>query len=410
MEILMAWRNVWRNPRRTALTIMAIAFACLLLILMLSIQVGTYEVMINASVKTLTGHAQVIRQGYNLDHKIRQVVKNPGVVGKILSATPHVTDFTFRANAFALLSSDFRTCGGMITGIEPAKEARLSSVAHTVRKGRFLRPTDTNKAVIGQLLAKKLKIDVTDELVVLGSAMDGSVAATALTVAGIFSSGMDDYDRSAIQVPLSHFQDIFAMQGSVHEIVITCDALGNVDKVTKTVESGFSQKAPGAKLACLSWDELNPGLIQSIQMDLGGGAIFYAILLVMVAFSIMNTFVMAVFERTRELGTLMAIGASPGRLSKMLILESGFLTLCGIVLGVLAGCLLTLWLSHTGIPLGGAEGLLRQYGIPGELKPQLTLVTAFAGPALVFLITILTALYPAIKIHGLNIVDAMRAV
>ena len=304
----------------------------------------------------------------------------------------------------------FATCTGMITGIEPAKEARLSSVAHTVRKGRFLLPTDTNKAVIGQLLAKKLKIDVADELVVLGSARDGSIAATVLTVAGIFSSGMDDYDRSAIQIPLSHFQEIFAMQGSVHEIVISCDTLGNVNFVTRTVASALSQKDPGTKLTCLSWDELNPGLIQSIQMDLGGGLIFYAILLVMVAFSIMNTFVMAVFERTRELGTLMAIGSSPGRLSKMLILESGFLTLCGIALGVFAGCLLTVWLSHTGIPMGGAQGMLAQYGIPGKLKPQLTLATAFAGPALVFLITLLTALYPAIKVQRLNIVDAMRAV
>ncbi|MCG8551886.1 MAG: FtsX-like permease family protein, partial [Desulfobacterales bacterium] len=315
-----------------------------------------------------------------------------------------------RANAFALLSSGRRTCAGMITGIDPEKEARISSVARTVRKGRFLDPADTNTAVIGQLLAKKLKIDVADELVVLGSAMDGSVAATALTVVGIFSSGMDEYDRRAIQMPLTHFQEIFAMRGGVHEIVISCDALGNVDKVTQTVASALSQNAPDAKLACLSWAELNPGLIQSIQMDLGGGIIFYAILLVMVAFSIMNTFVMAVFERTRELGTLMAMGARPGRLSKMLVLESGFLTLCGIILGVLAGCLLTLWLSRTGIPLGGAEGMMRQYGIPGELKPRLTLITAFAGPALVFLITILTALYPAFKVHRMTIVDAMRAV
>jgi len=410
MEILMAWRNVWRNPRRTVLTIMAIAFACLLLVLMLSIQAGTYEVMINASVKTLTGHAQVIRQGYNQDRKIRQVIKNPGPVEAILSATPHVADFTPRAHAFALLSSDRRTCAGTITGIDPEKEARMSSVARTVRKGRFLGPADTNTAVIGQLLAKKLNIDVADEVVVLGSAMDGSVAATVLTVAGIFSSGMDAYDRSAIQVPLSHFQEIFVMQGGVHEVVIACDALGNVDKVTKRVASALSQKVPAATLACLSWDELNPGLIQSIQMDLGGGIIFYAILLAVVAFSIMNTFVMAVFERTRELGTLMAMGARPGRLSKMLILESGFLTLCGIILGILAGGLLTLWLSRTGIPLGDAGAMLRQYGIPGELRPRLTPATAFAGPALVFLITILTALYPAIKVHRMTIVDAMRAV
>jgi ABC-type lipoprotein release transport system permease subunit len=145
-------------------------------------------------------------------------------------------------------------------------------------------------------------------------------------------------------------------------------------------------------------------------MDLGGGLIFYAILLVMVAFSIMNTFVMAVFERTKEFGTLMAIGAGPWRLSRVLILESGFLTLCGIMLGILAGCILTLWLEHTGIPMGEAEGMMRQYGIPGLIRPKLTLITTFAGPAAVFLITIVTALYPAFKVHGIKPVEAMRAV
>ncbi len=410
MELLMAWRNLRRNPRRTLLTILAIAFACLLLVFMLSMQVGTYEVMINASVKTLTGHAQVIREGYNLDHKIRQVVDHPDAIARILDQTPHVTAFTFRGNAFALLSSDERTCAGMITGIDPQSEGAVSTAARTIRTGRFLNGSDTNACVIGTLLAKKLKTDIGGELVVLGSAMDGSVAATVLTVAGIFSSGMDDYDRGAIQIPLTHFQETFVMQGAVHEIVIICDALENVDNVKKSVSAALTRQNSGPTLACLTWGELNPGLVQSIQMDLGGGIIFYIILLVMVAFSIMNTFVMAVFERTRELGTLIAIGARPGRLSKMLILESGLLTLCGITLGILAGCALTLWFSHTGIPLGGAEGMLRQYGIPGEIRPKLTMATAFAGPMVVFIITILTALYPAFKVHRINPVEAMRSV
>ena len=410
MELTMAWRNIWRNPRRTILTILAIAFACLLLIFMLSLQIGTYEVMINASAKTLTGHAQVIREGYNRDHKIRQVVKSPGAVADILDRTPHVEAFTFRGNAFALLSSDSRTCAGMITGIDPDNEPRISSVPRTIKQGRYLLPSDTNACVIGSLLAGKLKIGEGDELVVLGSAMDGSVAATVLRVAGIFSSGMDDYDRSAIQVPLSHFQEVFAMEGAVHEIVITCDTLGNVGPVKKAVAAALPGQDSGSKLVCLSWDELNPGLVQSIQMDLGGGIIFYAILLVMVAFSIMNTFIMAVFERTRELGTLMAMGARPGRLSKMLILESAFLTLCGIFMGILAGSAITLWLGYTGIPLGGAEGMLRQFGIPGELKPQLTMATALAGPLIVFFITLLTAIYPAVKVYRINPVEAMRAV
>ncbi|MCP4450430.1 MAG: FtsX-like permease family protein, partial [Planctomycetes bacterium] len=155
---------------------------------------------------------------------------------------------------------------------------------------------------------------------------------------------------------------------------------------------------------------LMPGLIQSIQMDLGGGIIFYIILIVVVAFSIMNTFLMAVFERTHEFGTLIAIGAKPGRLTKMLFYESAFLTFCGIALGIATGCLLTLYAEHTGIPLGGAEGMMQQFGIPNLIRPRLTLITAFAGPTVVFLITMLTALYPAIKVRKLKPVEAMRAV
>ena len=418
MEILMAWRNIWRNPRRTILTVLAIAFACLLLVFMLSLQIGTYEVMIDAAVKNRTGHLQVLVKGYNKDHKIRKAVASPKDVAGILDrngqsrnpAMGHVTGYTFRASGFALISSDLRTYGGLITGVDPARESRVSTVADTIRKGRYLLPSDTATAVVGTLLAKNLKVGLGDELVVLGSAMDGSIAATVLHVVGIFSSGMDDYDRSAIQVPLAHFQEVFAMGEAVHEIVITCDSLWTVSQVKAAISAALPGLDQGADLVCLSWDELTPGLVQSIQMDLGGGIIFYGILLVMVAFSIMNTFLMAVFERTREFGTLMAIGARPGRLTKMLLYESLFMAFWGIALGVGIGCLLTLWAQHTGIPLGDAQGMLRQFGIPGLIRPKLTLATALAGPVVVFFITMLTALYPAVKVFRITPVDAMQAV
>lgn len=410
MEILMAWRNIWRNPRRTILTVFAIAFACVLLIFMLSLQAGTYEVMIDAAVKTRTGHLQVIAEGYNENRKIRKVVADPDGIAAILDQTPHVTGYTFRANGFALLSSEHRTYGGMITGIDPIRESLVSTVPATIRQGRFLGPGDENAAIVGNLLAKNLKIGIGDELVVLGSARDGSIAASVLRVKGIFSSGMDEYDRAGIQIPLSHFQEIFAMGRAVHEVVVMCDSLWTVSRAKAAIRDRLPDFSGKHRLACLSWDELTPGLVQSIQMDLGGGLIFYGILLVMVAFSIMNTFLMAVFERTQEFGTLMAIGANPGRLTKMLVYESGFLTLCGIILGVGIGCLLTLWAQHTGIPMGEAEGMLRQYGIPSLIRPSLSLATATAGPVLVFLVTMLTAAYPAVRVHRLKPVDAMRAV
>ena len=408
METLMAWRNIWRNPRRTVLTIFAIAFACLLLIFMLSLQTGMYEVMIDAAVKTRTGHLQVMADEYNDDHKIRKTVADPSGVADLLDRTAHVTGYTFRTNGFALLSSEQRTYGGLITGIDPARE--VSTIADTIRQGSFLAPEDTNAAIVGTLLAKNLKVDVGDELVILGSAMDGSIAASVLKVKGTFSSGMDDYDRSAIQIPLAYFQETFAMGNAVHEVVIMCDSLWTVGEVKNKIITGLPSNNGKNNLVSLSWDELTPGLIQSIQMDLGGGLIFYGILLVMVAFSIMNTFLMAVFERTREFGTLMAIGANPGRLTKMLLYESGFLTLCGIMLGIGAGCLITLWAQNTGIPMGDAEGMLRQYGIPSLIRPKLSLATAVAGPVAVFAITMLTAVYPAVKVHRLKPVEAMQAV
>jgi len=409
MEMVMAWRNVWRNPRRTILTIMAIAFACLLLVFMLSFQFGTYEVMIDSAVKTQTGHLQILIDGYNDDHKIRKVVNHPQAIGKLLNQTATITGYTFRANAFALLSSRQRTHGGLVTGIDPVREARLSSIAETIRSGAYLAPTDTNKAIIGVLLAKRLHVDVGDELVVLGSARDGSIAATVLTIKGIFSSGIDDYDRSGIRIPLAYFQEIFAMGGAVHQIVITCESLGVV-KQTQTI---LSEKLPlfdnEKELVCMTWDELMPGLLQSIEMDLGGGIIFYIILIVVVAFSIMNTFLIAVFERTHEFGTLMAIGAKPGRLTKMLLLESAFLTACGILIGIAAGCALTFYYQSAGIPLGDAAGMLSQYGIPNRIHPKLTLITATTGPVVVFLITMITALYPALKVRSLKPVEALRA-
>lgn len=410
MELLMAWRNVWRNPRRTILTILAIAFACLLLVFMLSLQFGSYEVMINTAVKSQTGHLQVFSEGYDKKPKMRHVVDDPKAVGDILDMTPGVTGYTFRANGFALLSSEQRTYGGLVTGVDPLRETQVSSTASTIRKGIYLSSEDTNSAAIGSLLAKNLKVEIGDELVVLGNARDGSVAATVLKIKGIFASGMDEYDRAVIQIPLAYFQEVFAMRGAVHRVVAVCDSLDAVSKSQEFISARLDRIKSKRKLVCMSWDELMPGLVQSIKMDLGGGIIFYLMLIVVVAFSIMNTFLMAVFERTHEFGTLMAIGARPVRLTKMLLHESALLTCCGLALGIAIGCALTLYFESTGIPLGEAQGMLQQYGIPDRIRPKLSLLTALAGPGIVFVITMLTALYPAIKVRSLNPVEAMRSV
>jgi ABC-type lipoprotein release transport system permease subunit len=404
----MAWRNVWRNPRRTVLTTAAIAFASMLLVFMLSFQFGSYATMINSSVRIHSGHLQVQAQGYQEHKRIRQVVKQPARVRRMLAGLDGVSACTLRANAFSLASSQQRTSGVLVIGIEPRHEREVSTLPRLVRRGAYLDNQKPAGALVGGLLARNLKIGIGDDLTLLGQGRDGSIAATVLPVKGIFESGMDELDRGMVHIPLALFQDVYAMGAAVHEVVVLADSLGAVARIKQAAQSALSREQQADDLRVLDWKELVPGLHQGIQIDLFSGIIFYFILIVVVAFSILNTFLMAFFERTREFGVLMAIGVTPARLTRLLLLESTCLTLIGIAAGMVLGCLVTVFFEHYGISIAGASELLNQYGISGRIYPRLSVLSALSGPVAVWLITFAAAWYPAFKIRGLKPVEAMH--
>jgi ABC-type lipoprotein release transport system permease subunit len=419
LDLIMAWRNIWRHPRRTLLTTLAIAFACVLLIFMLSFQFGSYETMINASIKIHTGHLQIQAEDYQEKKEIRRVIEDPQAVQRALAAIPQVKAQAPRARAFALVSSSARAYGVMVEGIEPRAEAQVSTLSQIITEGAYLTGapvTDGDglpRALLGYLLARNLRVGVGDELTLLGQGRDGSVAATAVVIGGIYRSGMDDFDRGSIQIPLEAFQEIFAMGAAVHEIVVAGGRLkdtGTIASALRPLLAGIANKDRDFenRLVCLSWDALLPGLKQAIGMDLVSGLISYLILIIVVAFSILNTFLMAIFERTHEFGVMLAIGTRPGRLTGLVLTESAGMTLVGIGAGTVLGCILTGYFASRGIHLGGASELFSQYGIPDTLYPRLTPITILAGPITVFLITIVAALYPALKIRGLKPVEALR--
>ena len=392
------------------LTICAIIFASTLLIFMLSFQLGSYGTMINASVRIHTGHIQVQAKGYQEKKSKRLVVPDPSAVGELMDGIPEVDAYTFRANAFSLASSRERTYGILVIGVDPVRESQVSTLKKLIRQGSYLAEGDTNQALVGQLLAKNLHVGLGDEVTILGQGRDGSIAATVVKIMGIYSSGMDDFDRSSIHIPLDLFQDVYAMEGAVHEVVAVGTALKHVSEMKKAVWAGLRKLDQSDPLVALDWDELMPGLLQAIEIDLVSGIIFWFILIVVVAFSILNTFLMAIFERTREFGVLMAIGTTPGRLTRLLLIESTAMTMIGIGIGTICGCLLTWYFQVYGLNLGGASELMSQYGISGRMYPRLSLITALSGPGGVLIITVLTALYPAFKVRRLKPVEAMRAV
>jgi putative ABC transport system permease protein len=410
IETKMAWRNIWRNPRRTILTVCAITFATVLLVFMLSFQFGSYETMINTSVKISTGHLQVQAEKYQEKKSIRFVIPDPQAIAAIVNQIPEVAAYTFRGQAFALISSKDRTYGVVVTGIDPQKEATVSRIKKLVQAGNYLTADDVNQALVGNLLAKNLRVSIGDELTLLGQGRDGSIGATVLQVKGIFRSGIDEFDRSAMQIPLSTFQDIFSMEGAVHEVVIIGKSLSDVSRIKAQLKAALAALPNGKALKILDWQELMPGLRQAIEMDLVSGLIFYGLLIIVVAFSILNTFLMAIFERTKEFGVMMAVGTTPRRLTKILLIESMSMTLIGIISGICIGIGITYYFQIHGIDFSGGSELLSQFGITGRMYPKLSLLSVSIGPFMVLFFTLFAALYPALKVRRLRPVEAMAAV
>jgi len=406
MTLKLAWRNLWRQPRRTWLTMGAIVFSNMLLVLMISLQFGMYRMMIDNSLQAFTGHMQVQAPGYNDDKKLRQVVPDIEQLAAQLRESTGLTTIGARAAAFALVSSEDRTYGVQVFGVEPAYEPQVSSIPGLTKEGRFLNDNNAAEVVLGSLLARNLQVSVGDELTVLGSGRDGSFAAGVVIVAGLFESGIAELDRSVVEMPLGYFQDTFAMRGAGNAITVNASDLFLAGQVQQQVELQLSGRSD---LVVLDWDTLQPGLQQSIKADIAGAWFMYGVLVVLVAFSVLNTQLMSVLERTKEFGITMALGLTPGRLGWLVVLETTLMGLMGLLLGMLLGALLTGYFGYVGFAWPGMEEMTEKFNLPGRFYPQVTLLTAFVGPAIVFVGTMLAAIYPALRLHWLQPVTAMRA-
>ena len=257
------------------------------------------------------------------------------------------------------------------------------------------------------MLARNLKVDLGDELTFLGSGRDGSFAAGVATVAGILESGMEEIDRSVAQVPLDWFQEVFAMGDHGHSVVIRVPGLEQVAAAVPRVETLVVDQP---ELVVLDWEALEPGLRQAIVSDLVSGWFMYAVLIVLVAFSVLNTQLMSVLERTREFGVMLALGMGPGRLARLVGMETLLMSALGLGLGVALGAVLTWYLSVVGFAYPGMEELGAKFNMPGRMYPEISFLSLLWGPVVVFLGALLAAIYPAMRLFRLAPVEAMRAV
>ena len=397
----LAWRNLWRNRRRTWLTAGAIAFACLLVSFALALQAGTYGMMIDSATGFLSGQLQISNQDYAQDEKFEQTLVGATELERTLQADTALT-ITPRVHAYALVSADERSFGGLLSGVDFERERKMVTFFERVREGHL--PSNDQEVVIGQIMARNLGVGIGDELVYLGTAKEGGIAALALRVSGIFSSGQAEVDRTMTFADINAVRNAFALGDEVHQFVGKLARVEDVDAKVIALQAQL-----GSRALVRGWPEFMPELVQGVELDRIGGRLVYAAILILVSFSVINTFLMVVFERTREFGMLLSIGMRPGLITRQILVEALYMWGLGVSVGSLLALIVVLILLQVGIPVSGVEEFAQTFYIEDRIYPSVEWQSFVAAPGVLLVGTQLAGLFAMLRIRRLRPVTAMRA-
>ncbi len=405
MLLALAFRNLWRNRRRTLLTLSALVVSSALLMLSLGVFSGMLADMLASATEQYYGHILVSARGYQ---DRRDLFKNLSPQDDVLSRltdSPEVVAASPRLRAFGLLSHQERTYPAEVLGIEPQRERQVTALAGDLAAGSYLAATSADGVVLGRGLAGKLGVAVGDELVFVTQAGDGSIGNDLLRVSGIFATGDSSHDNSLALVPLAWLQQVMVLPGKVHEIALKTTRPLDAARIARHLAAAL----PGDREA-VPWSDLMPEMREAIASYDVSRMILVVILYLAAGLGVLNTFFMSVLERTREFGILMALGMRPRQIRALVLLETLVMGLLSLALGVAAGVAMTWFMATVGIDLSGWMTPVTYAG--GTILPRLHATLEAANiwvPAVVLLLVCLAAGYlPARRAARLQPVVAIR--
>jgi len=409
LEWQLAWRNVWRNSRRTALTVAATVFAVFLVVVFVAMAAGVHGKMIEDSVRMHSGHLEVSGKGYLQNRTLDQYVRLRPAVVNALDAQHELAGWAPRVDGFALISKDSATQGVIVLGVDPRREASVSSLASRVEKGAFLPSGVKRGIVLGGRLARNIGARLGDELLLYSVAYSQEMAYELFTVTGILKLPELELDRRLSVISLRDAQDFFVYGNRVSEIALLATSADGLPALRDRILHALPQdeKAP---IEVHLWNEVMPELEQFIFLDDAGMYIMLVILVVVVAFGILNTLLMSVLERTRELGVLLALGLRPIAIFRVVYLESLMLAVVGLAIGLAVALPTVLYMQGHPIPLGGDLAQATAWlGIEPIMTFKLKPLNPLGSVLTILSVAVIAALYPALKASRARPVDALRS-
>ncbi len=392
----LAWRNMWRNWRRTLIATVAIVMSMILLIFMQAFMDGTDQAIYGNMVRLYGGNVLIHAPGYR-DKASRLPMlplKDAEAVLAVVRAQPNVVAASRRINTGGLISNRDASQAVNITAIEPQIEAPVSLAAENITGGRFLTPEDGDNIVIGQALAEDLNVSVGDRVSLLGRRKDESMRQRSMTIVGIFDLGLGDAEKSLAYMNLPTAQTLYNLRGQETEIAVILKEIGQENALINAI----APRLPDYEVDSLY--TLRPEFGEALATDRIIGLLTGGIMLLMGGIGILNLMLMAVFERTREMGILAAMGMKGRQIMSLFLLEGAFIGLVGAAIGCISSWLLVAAVGRTGIDFSAfvedLENAGEIYALMGDhLYPHISGTTiVFYGLAAV-LVGALAALYPA---------------
>jgi ABC-type lipoprotein release transport system permease subunit len=403
MYLSLSWRNVWRNKKRTIIAAASVFFAVLLAVLMRSGQHGSYAYMIHSSAKLFTGYLQVQGKGYWENRSLDKSIALTAARIDSLAGIPHVTSVTPRLEAFALISQKANTKVSAVIGIDPAAEDSMTGLRSRLVAGKYL-TRNSGGLLIGQGLAEVLGANLGDSLVLYGQGYHGQIAAARLPVTGIVKLPFPSMNNSMVYLSLPNAQNVFSAYGRITSLAIMVDNIRHLPEVENMIAAQLKHK-----YTIMTWDEMMPDLVQSIELDNASGIIMLIILYIVIAFGVFGTVMMMTSERIKEFGILVSVGMKKIKLIGVTTIETILVSFLGVLMGFLGSIPLIYYLHYHPIHFTGeAAKAYESLGIEPIMNFSIDPGIFLSQSIVVLIIALTTALYPLLFVSRLKPAKAIH--
>jgi len=401
----LAWRNIWRNKGRSAISIAAVMFCVIFAVVLRSFQVGVWENMTHEIVANNFGYLQLHQRGFWADQTLDNSLDLSTLENASFTNHPEVTGLIPRIESFSLVSTGEGTKGTLVMGIDPEQELPGLQLENYMLEGENFGPND-HSIVVAEGLAKFFNLSVGDTLLFIGQGYHAATAYGRFPVSGIARMRNPELNKQLVLMPFAAAQQMYNLDQRATTVVLELAEVADYKEVSEELIASMDTSA----LELLTWEELFPEIIQTIEADMAGGQIFVTILYVIISFVLLGTVIMMVAERQREFGILVSIGMRKSKLAIVTVLENIMLTMGGALLGMALVKPVQFYFKYHPIDLSGQlQEAVEQFNFEPKLYTTTSFIINVNHGSIIFLIGIIVSLYAVWKIMTLDPIKSMRS-